>query len=322
MPTPATRVARSSERIGCEAADARWIWSNVPCHMTLDYRLCHEPAQLARQPEVKHWAKLARTARYRREKRRALIEGPHLLAAALERGHQARRGAGDRGSRSTKPEIAALLAGIKPVQLAKGVFRQHRRRARHRRASPPRSRSPRRAHGRATQCSWRESRTRPTSARSCAARPHSASARWCSTRPARTPGRPKALRAGMGGHFALAHRGRARPCGGELAAFEGTRRLHACRAAATPLQAQACRAGSAGSSAGKGGASAKQLAAQARSAGDHSRWPAGAESLNVAAAAAICLYYRDASLSRPAAGCAELAQDGGGDLLDRLAWSS
>ena len=35
-------------------------------------------------PKVKRWAKLAQDARYRRSERRALIEGPHVLAAALE----------------------------------------------------------------------------------------------------------------------------------------------------------------------------------------------------------------------------------------------
>lgn len=37
-------------------------------------------------PKVKHWAMLAKEARYRRTEKRALIEGPHLLAAALEHG--------------------------------------------------------------------------------------------------------------------------------------------------------------------------------------------------------------------------------------------
>src|SRR5688572_31747617 len=97
MPTPATKVACSSERIGCEAADARWIWSNVPCHMTLDYRLCHEPAQLARQPEDqalgearRGWALPAREAPC--ADRRAASAG-----GRAPRGAQTRRGAREIG---------------------------------------------------------------------------------------------------------------------------------------------------------------------------------------------------------------------------------
>jgi len=37
-------------------------------------------------PKVKHWAKLASDGRYRRSKGRALIEGPHLVQAAREAG--------------------------------------------------------------------------------------------------------------------------------------------------------------------------------------------------------------------------------------------
>ena len=37
-------------------------------------------------PKVRHWRRLAEDPRYRRTERRALIEGPHLLAAALEYG--------------------------------------------------------------------------------------------------------------------------------------------------------------------------------------------------------------------------------------------
>ena len=37
-------------------------------------------------PKVLHWRKLAEDTRYRRAQRRALIEGPHLLQAALEHG--------------------------------------------------------------------------------------------------------------------------------------------------------------------------------------------------------------------------------------------
>jgi RNA methyltransferase, TrmH family len=72
-------------------------------------------------PKVKRWTKLASDARYRRSEKRALIEGPHLLAAALQRGLKpvavfaTEEGLAD-------PEIRKLL-GDKAVIVAKGVFR-------------------------------------------------------------------------------------------------------------------------------------------------------------------------------------------------------
>src|SRR5262249_6640150 len=41
-------------------------------------------------PQVKRWAKLAQDSRYRRSESRALIEGPHLVAAALQYGFKPR----------------------------------------------------------------------------------------------------------------------------------------------------------------------------------------------------------------------------------------
>ena len=38
---------------------------------------------------MKRWARLARDARFRRSEQRALIEGPHLLAALLDGGRSA-----------------------------------------------------------------------------------------------------------------------------------------------------------------------------------------------------------------------------------------
>ena len=35
-------------------------------------------------PKVKRWTRLARDGRFRRKEGRALIEGPHLVAAALQ----------------------------------------------------------------------------------------------------------------------------------------------------------------------------------------------------------------------------------------------
>jgi TrmH family RNA methyltransferase len=72
-------------------------------------------------PKVKRWIRLAGDARYRRSEGRALIEGPHLLAAALHHGIRpvavlvTEEGAAN-------AEIAALLPA-NAVVLGKGVFR-------------------------------------------------------------------------------------------------------------------------------------------------------------------------------------------------------
>jgi RNA methyltransferase, TrmH family len=72
-------------------------------------------------PKVKRWIRLAGDARYRRSEKRALIEGPHLVAAALQHGIRpvtvlvTEEGAAN-------PEIAALLPA-NAVVLGKGVFR-------------------------------------------------------------------------------------------------------------------------------------------------------------------------------------------------------
>jgi RNA methyltransferase, TrmH family len=75
-------------------------------------------------PKVKRWSKLAQDPRYRRSEGRALIEGPHVLAAALQHGCKpiailaTEEGAAD-------PEIGRLIgqSGMRPVLLSKGVFR-------------------------------------------------------------------------------------------------------------------------------------------------------------------------------------------------------
>lgn len=76
-------------------------------------------------PKVRHWQKLARDARYRQAKKRALIEGPHLLGAALE--HRCKPVAilaTEQGM--ANPEIRQLVerSGAKPVLLSPGIFRR------------------------------------------------------------------------------------------------------------------------------------------------------------------------------------------------------
>jgi TrmH family RNA methyltransferase len=68
-------------------------------------------------PKVKRWIRLASDARFRRSEKRALIEGPHLLAAALQHGIKLV------SVLATEDFADPSLLGEKPVMLGKGVFR-------------------------------------------------------------------------------------------------------------------------------------------------------------------------------------------------------
>lgn len=75
-------------------------------------------------PRVRHWRKLAEDPRYRRAQRRALIEGPHLLQAAMQHGHKPLDVlATEKGA--TDPEIRKLLqeGAIRPVLVTEAVLR-------------------------------------------------------------------------------------------------------------------------------------------------------------------------------------------------------
>jgi TrmH family RNA methyltransferase len=72
-------------------------------------------------PKVKRWIRLAGDARYRRSEGRALIEGPHLLAAALHHGIRPVAVLVTEDA-AANAEIAALLPA-NAVVLGKGVFR-------------------------------------------------------------------------------------------------------------------------------------------------------------------------------------------------------
>ena len=73
-------------------------------------------------PRVRRWAKLVRDSGLRRKERRAIIEGPHLLAAMLEQGLKPLCvfATADGLERN-----AALVvkAEVEPVVLSEGVFR-------------------------------------------------------------------------------------------------------------------------------------------------------------------------------------------------------
>jgi RNA methyltransferase, TrmH family len=73
--------------------------------------------------QVKRWAKLVRDARLRRAEGRVVIEGPHLLAAAIDAGLKPLAIMGTEAGLA-KAEVAALVRRLKatPTVLAPNVF--------------------------------------------------------------------------------------------------------------------------------------------------------------------------------------------------------
>jgi len=239
-------------------------------------------------PKVRRWAKLARDARYRKSERRALIEGPHLLAALQASGGQAIAILVTEKALEGK-EIAGL-AGKSPVIVSDGVFRSIVEAD-----NPPGISAeiaipdPRKADG---DVVFLEGVQDPGNVgaiiRSAAAfgigelvLDQACADAWS----------PRALRAGMGGHFSLAIRQVARL---DVAGFDGTLLCTVVRGG-MPL-AEAKLQGRLGwIFGGEGRGVSAELEKLART---KVRIPIAGESLNVAAAAAICFY----EVSRPAAG--------------------
>ena len=75
-------------------------------------------------PQVKRWAKLARESRLRRSEGRALIEGPHLLDAFLAQDLKPSAVLATEGALADA-EIASLVARsrLEPVVVSEGVFK-------------------------------------------------------------------------------------------------------------------------------------------------------------------------------------------------------
>jgi TrmH family RNA methyltransferase len=75
-------------------------------------------------PRVRRWQRLMRDARVRRSERRTLIEGPHLLAAYLDsRGSPKAVLVSENGMRRAEIARLARQAAIEPVLLSDAVFR-------------------------------------------------------------------------------------------------------------------------------------------------------------------------------------------------------
>jgi len=235
---------------------------------------------------VKRWAKLARDGRLRRAERRVIIEGPHLLAAALD----ARLAPVEllaTEAALADAEIAALArrSRLQPVVLSPGAF-----------AAVADARTP---PGIAAEIALPELRCDGPSvflegvqdAGNVGAIIRSAAAfgvgevvldRHCAD-----PWSPKVLRAGQGGHFALRIQ-QADDFGAVLASFGG--RLICSVARGGRSLRDVALDGRLGWA--FGGEAAGLSSATLAAASEKVTIPmaAGAESLNVAASAAICLY--------------------------------
>ena len=235
-------------------------------------------------PKVKRWIRLAGDARYRRMEKRALIEGPHLLAAALQHGIKpvavlvTEEGAAN-------AEIAALLPPH-AVMLGKGVFR-----------AIVDSDTP---QGVAAEIAIPDARKATGNTvflqgvqdpANVGAILRSAAAfgigRVVLDRACADPWSPRALRAGAGGHFALAI-SETDDLAAEVEAFKGTVACTVPRGGMALAGAPLDR-GAAWIFGGEGSGLSEEIIRRADVRVTIPMAP-GTESLNVAAAAAICLY--------------------------------
>jgi TrmH family RNA methyltransferase len=236
--------------------------------------------------QVKRWAKLARDARLRRAERRLLIEGPHLLAAALDAGLAPIALLATEAALADA-EIGALVrrAPVAPTMLAPGAF-----------AAIADARTP---QGIAAELALPERRRAGSSVflegvqdagnvgtiiRTAAA---FGAGEVVLDRQCADPWSPKVLRAGQGGHFALGVR-QVDDLPAAMRAFGG-RMLCTVPRGGRPLRDVSMN-GQLGWVFGAEGAglSAAVLALAAEKV--TIPMAQGAESLNVAASAAICLY--------------------------------
>ncbi|HZO03521.1 MAG TPA: RNA methyltransferase [Burkholderiales bacterium] len=239
-------------------------------------------------PKVKRWGKLAGDPRYRRSEKRALIEGPHLLAAALQQGCKplavlaTQEGAAD-------AEISRLIAqsGLRPILMGKGVLRSVVD------AETPLGVAaeiaiPAPTSREATHVVFLEGVQDPGNVGAIMRSAAAFGVQRVILDPAcADPWSPKALRAGMGGHFAL-QVAETRDLAGEIDAFKGT------VACTVPRGGVALRGASLERSwawifGGEGRGLGDETIARADLRVTIPMSP-GTESLNVAAAAAICLY--------------------------------
>jgi TrmH family RNA methyltransferase len=229
-------------------------------------------------PKVQHWRKLAEDARYRRAEKRALIEGPHLLEAALQHGCKLL-------SVLATPE-AKVDAGLKPILVSEGVFRSIVD------AETPQGVAaeiaiPERKPGSAVRV-FLEGVQDP---RNVGAIIRTAAAfgvgRAVLDKACADPWSPKALRAGMGGHFAISIKVKS-DLSEQLNAFKG-HLLCTVPRDGMPIE-EADLSGKIGWIFGGEGRGLSEETLRQVPLRVTIPMASGTESLNVAAAAAICLF--------------------------------
>jgi RNA methyltransferase, TrmH family len=242
---------------------------------------------------VKRWARLVAESKFRKKEGRTLIEGPHLLAALLD--HGMKPIATIATQRGLENAEIRKLAGASPIVVAEGVFK-----AIVDAENPP---------GVAAEIAIPKRRQLNDShiflegvqdPSNVGAIIRSAAAfgvgRVVLDRGCADPWSPKALRAGMGGHFALRIDETAQ-FEDELKAFAGTLVCTVPKGGDSLRKAVLTRP--VGWIFGAEGQGVSANAAHHAKARVTIPMGANSESLNVAAAAAICLYE---VFSRPGAG--------------------
>lgn len=248
-------------------------------------------------PKVKRWAKLARDGRFRRQEARALLEGPHLVGAFLGHGLKpvavmvTEKGLGD-------PEIAALLSacGMEAIVLSESAF-----------AAMVEVETPQGLAAEIAVPPTVKASTGTTvflegvqDAGNVGAIIRSAAAFGVGAmvldRECADPWSPKVLRAGMGGHFGLSI-AQTEELSSAVHAYRGPVACAVPRGG-TPLR-EAALMGQIGWLFGSEGAGVSAALQECAALKVTIPVEAGTESLNVAAAAAICLYE---TFSRPGAG--------------------
>jgi TrmH family RNA methyltransferase len=253
------------------------------------------PIRSRDNPRVRRWRELARETRARRAARRALIEGAHLIEACLDAGGRLEALLVD-GKGAERHAALVQRAGIPPVLLGEAVFR-----------SLADARTP---AGIAAEIVVADASGDLGTSRACVFLEgvQDAGNVGAILRSAAAFGirdavlgagcadawSPKVLRAGMGAHFAMAIRENA-DLAAELTRFGGRLACMAPRGGLPPAEADLS-----GRIGWLVGAEGRGLSAALAARADllvTIPMPGGAESLNVAAAAAICFY----ELSRRAA---------------------
>jgi TrmH family RNA methyltransferase len=237
-------------------------------------------------PRVKRWAKLANDGRFRRQERRALVEGPHLVGEALRAGLEPVALIVSEAGLE-RPEIRAFLGKREAVVLADRIFGIVADAE-----TPPGIAAeieiPRMGGDIGKPAVFLEGVQDPSNVgaivRSAAA---FGAGEVVLDRHCADPWSPKALRAGMGGHFKLALRQVAN-LEKAIEAFTGTTVCTVATGGA--LLKDSKPKGRLGWIFGAEGRGVSEAVARRAALKVTIPMAPGTESINVAAAAAICLY--------------------------------